>query len=57
MRQLKDYESVIEFLEAVRKDKDALSALDDAALSGDQKQLALVKAAMFALKYHQLPTA
>lgn len=56
-RDLRDYESVSEFLEAVRSNQEELAALDDAALSGDSEQLARVQAAMFALKFHRLPTA
>jgi hypothetical protein len=56
-RDLRDYESVSDFLEAVRSNREALAALDEAALSGDSEQLARVQAAMFALKFHRLPTA
>jgi hypothetical protein len=57
MRDLRDYENVNEFLNAVRVDKQALRALDEAALSGEPRQLDLVRAAFFALKDQQLPTA
>ncbi|HEX5658935.1 MAG TPA: hypothetical protein VFX59_17190 [Polyangiales bacterium] len=56
-RDLRDYESVSDFLEAVRADKDALRALDEAALSGELAQLQKVREAISALRSHQLPTA
>jgi len=57
MRDLRDYETVSDFLNAVRVNRDALKALDEAALSGDRKQMEMVQAAMNALRTHQLPTA
>lgn len=56
-RDLRDYENVNEFLDEVRVNRDALKALDEAALSGDHRALEMVRAAMFALRFHQLPTA
>jgi hypothetical protein len=56
-RDLRDYDTVTEFLEAVRADKAALRALDEAALSGELAQMQKVREAINALKTHQLPTA
>lgn len=57
MRDLRDYDSVTEFLDEVRSNREALRALDEAALSGEQAQLQKVQETMFALKFHRLPTA
>jgi hypothetical protein len=57
MRDLRDYDSVTEFLDEVRSNKEVLRALDEAALSGEKAQLQKVQETMFALKFHRLPTA
>jgi hypothetical protein len=57
VRDLRDYESLTEFLEAVRADKAALRALDEAALSGEHAQMQKVREAIDALKVHHLPTS
>lgn len=56
-RDLRDYDDVNDFLNAVRSNQEELVALDEAALNGDSDQMAFVQAAMFALKFHRLPTA
>jgi hypothetical protein len=56
-RDLRDYETVTEFLNAVRADSGALRALDEAALSGERTQLRKVSEAISALRSHNLPTA
>ncbi|MDB4973441.1 MAG: hypothetical protein JWN48_1782 [Myxococcaceae bacterium] len=56
-RDLTDYEDVTQFVRAVQADKAVLVALDESALSGDRKQLALVREALSLLKRHGLPTA
>jgi hypothetical protein len=56
-RDLRDYDTLTEFLEAVRADRAALRALDEAALSGELGQMQKVREAIYALKTHQLPTA
>jgi hypothetical protein len=57
MRDLRDYDSVSEFLDEVRSNREVLRALDEAALSGEKAQLQKVQETMFALKFHRLPTA
>ncbi len=56
-RDLRDYETVTEFVEAVRSDKSALRALDEAALSGELAQMQKVREAMSALKSQRMPTS
>ncbi|MDB4991185.1 MAG: hypothetical protein JWN04_6363 [Myxococcaceae bacterium] len=56
-RNLTDYEDVSQFVKAVEANKAELVALDESALSGDKRQLALVREAFFLLKRYGLPTA
>jgi hypothetical protein len=56
-RDLRDYETVTEFVEAVRADKEALRALDEAALSGELAQMQKVREVISALRMQHLPTA
>jgi len=56
-RDLRDYETISQFVKAVQSDRDALRALDESALSGDRRQLALVRDAISMLRQYGLPTA
>ncbi|MET0284987.1 MAG: hypothetical protein ABW352_10965 [Polyangiales bacterium] len=56
-RDLRDYETVTEFVEHVRADKSALRALDEAALSGELAQMQKVREVFSALKQQHLPTS
>jgi hypothetical protein len=56
-RDLRDYEDLTQFVRAVEANKEALVALDESALSGDQRQLAMVRDAFSVLRSNGLPTA
>jgi len=56
-RDLRDYRDIAHFVRSVQVNKDALVALDESALSGDQERMTMVREAIDLLKRYGLPTS